>query len=147
VITVEGLPELSAKLTELGVVKIPLAMRRVTVAGAKPLRAAIRTAASGMFVGQSDQTPGGLLKGIRYKQVRGSKGMEYVIGPFGAGTAHRALVIGGHEVVGHAPNLTHTGKRTTPRPFVEEGRNAAQGTALAAIEVAAKAAIETATKL
>ena len=146
-ITIEGQAILSAKLTELGVVKIPLAMRKVTVAGAKPLRAAIRTAAAGMFVGQSDQTPGGLLKGIRYKQTRGSKGLGYIIGPFGAGTAHRALVIGGHEVVGHAPNLTHTGKQTTPRPFVEEGRNAAQGAALAAIAVAAAAAIDEAAKL
>ena len=146
-IHVEGLPELSAKLTDLGVVKIPLAMRKVTVAGAKPLRAAIRTAASGMFVGQSRTTPGGMVRGIRYKQVRGSKGMEYVIGPFGRGTAHRGLVIAGHEVVGHQPGKVHTGVRTTPRPFVEQGRREAQGAALAAIEVAAAAAIEEAAKL
>ena len=149
-IHVEGLPELSAKLTDLGVVKIPLAMRKVVVAGAKPLRAAIRSmtpvAAPGTVSVNSTSFPGALQRGIRYKQVRGSNGMEYVIGPFGRGTAHRALVIGGHEIVGHQPGKVHTGKYTRANQFVARGQRAAQGAALAAIEVAAGAAVEEAAR-
>lgn len=144
-IHVENLPQVEARLTELGVEKIPKAVRKVTVAGAKIMRASIRAAASSMFVGQSKKDPGGLERGIRYKASRGMKGRTYIIGPFGKGTSHRALVIGGHEIVGHTGN--RTGKRTRPVPFVEAARRAGEGPALSAIEAAARAAIEAAERL
>jgi hypothetical protein len=144
-IEIEGLLPLEARLEELGVVKIPLAMRKVTVAGAKPMKAAIKAAGSSMFQGQSKTDPGGLVRGVRYKASRGAKGLSYTIGPFGAGTRHRALVIYGHEITGHTGK--RTGKRTRPVPFVEAGERAAAGASIAAITAASKVAIEAATKL
>jgi hypothetical protein len=157
-VEVEGLLKTQMRLEELGVVKIPAAMRKVVVAGAKPMRAAIRSAEQSMTTGQSRTLPGGLLRGIRYKSGRTTKTLAsiagahaalsyYVVGPFGKGTAHRHLVIDGHEIVGHAPNLTRTGKRTTPVPFVKAGAESARGASAAAIEAASRIAIEEATKL
>jgi hypothetical protein len=141
-IELTGLPEVEARLLELGAVKIPTALRKVAVAGAKPMRSAIRAAAP---VGPT----GNLRRGVRYKasRVRTSGYVGYIVGPFGRGTAHRHLVLGGHEIIGHAPNKTDTGKRTRPNPFVETGHHAAEAQALAATEEAAAAAIEMATKL
>lgn len=140
-IEVLGVKECEAALTEFGEVKVPVAMRAVTVQGAKIMRASIKSAASSMFQGESKTMPGGLIKGVRYKAARGAKGTRYIVGPFGKGTAHRALVVSGHEIVGHAPNKTHTGKRTRPVPFVQQGEEAALPAAVAAIEEGAKAAI------
>jgi hypothetical protein len=158
VVDVEGLRETQARLEEIGIVKVPQAMRKIIVAGAKPMRAAIRSAAQGMTTGQSRKDPGGLVRGIRYKSGRTTKALAsvagahaalnyYVVGPFGRGTRHRHLVIEGHEIVGHAPNLTRTGKRTRPVPFVQAGSDAARSQSAAAIETAARAAIEEATRL
>jgi hypothetical protein len=147
-VRVENLPQIEARLEELGTVKVPTAMRKIVVAGAKPMKAAIKSAGQSMFAGQSKTLPGGLVTGVRYKASRKRSGQQgYTIGPFGKGTAHRHLVIGGHEIVGHKPNLTHTGKRTRPVPFVERGREVAQAPALAAIAEAAKVALEAAAKL
>ena len=159
-ITVEipNLLAVQAKLEALGVVKVPQAMRKVIVAGAKPMKAAIKAAGQSMTVGQSKTLPGGLINGIRYKSGKTTKALAsiagahqqisyYMVGPFGKGTSHRSLVIAGHEIVGHAPNLTRTGKRTQPVPFVEAGRKSAEGPALEAIAAAAKVAIEAASKL
>lgn len=133
-ITVERLHEVEAALTQAGAVKIPAALRRVTVEGAKPLRASIRAAAP---VGPT----GNLRKSVRYKASRGSRGMRYTIGAFGRGSAHRHLVIYGHRVTGHNPNHTVTGKRTRPNSFVQRGAEAASGAAVAALEAAAAVAI------
>jgi len=42
------------------------------------------------------------------------------VGAFAVGPTahHRHLVIQGHRIVGHRPNLVDTGKRSTPNPFV-----------------------------
>jgi len=158
-VEVTNLLELQARLEALGVVKIPQAMRKVLVAGAKPIKTAIQNETPiGEYTNVKENSwPGDLLRGVRFKSGRGTKALAkavgaqsisyYVIGPFGKGTAHRHLVISGHEIVGHAPNLTRTGKRTTPNPFVQRGRQASEGTALSAINAAARAAIEAASKL
>ena len=157
-VEVPNLLATQARLEELGVVKVPQAMRKVIVAGAKPMRAAIRAEASGSFVGQSRTLPGGLLRSIKYKSGRTTKVLAsiagahqaisyYMVGPMGKGSRHRHLIISGHEIVGHAPNLTRTGKRSTPNPFVERGRQAAAGPALEAISAAAAVAIEEAGRL
>lgn len=147
-VEVPNLLALQARLTELGVVKVPLAMRKVLVAGAKPMKAAIaaETPVARAVSASGGGAIGDLKRGIRFKAGRTDKAL-YMIGPMGKGTAHRALVIRGHEIVGHAPNLTRTGKRTKPNPFVERGQAAGQGPALAAIATAAAAAIEAAAKL
>ena len=149
-----------ARLEELGVVKVPVAMRKVIVAGAKPMKAAImnETPIGEYTRPKQNDWPGNLQRSVRYKSGKTTKALAaiagaksqiayYMVGPMGKGSAHRHLIIGGHEMVGHKPNLTHTGKRTTPNPFVERGRKAGEGPAIAAIEVAARAALEEATRL
>ena len=163
-ITVEvpNLLQTQARLEELGVVKVPQAMRKVVVAGAKPMKAAILAvtpvAKPGTVSVQSTSFPGDLKRSVKYKSGKTTKALAaiagvtsqvsyYMVGPMGKGSAHRHLIVGGHEVVGHAPNFTKTGKRTTPNPFVQRGREAGQGAALGAIEVASRAALEEATRL
>ena len=161
-VEVPNLLAVQARLEELGVVKVPAAMRKVIVAGAKPMKAAILAetpmAKPGTVSVQSESFPGDLRRGVRYKSGRTTKALAsiagahqalayYMVGPMGHGTAHRHLVIAGHEIVGHAPNLTHTGKQTTPNPFVERGRKAGEGPAVAAIEAAAKVALAEAERL
>jgi hypothetical protein len=158
-VEVPNLLAVQARLEELGVVKVPIAMRKIIVAGAKPMKAAIQNETPiGEYTNVKENNwPGDLQRGVRYKSGKTSKALAsiagahqslayYMVGPMGKGTAHRHLVIGGHEIVGHKPNLTHTGKRTTPNPFVERGRKAGEGPAIAAIEVAAKAALEAAAR-
>jgi hypothetical protein len=141
VIEVLGITEVTAALAEAGVVKIPAAVRRVTVEGAKPIKAAIKAEAP---VGkrprpwQNDE-PGNLRRSVRYKVSRGSKGERYTIGAFGRGSAHRGLVIYGHEKRGG-------GGRTTANQFVRRGGEAAESGAVAALEAAAAAAIRTVTR-
>ena len=159
-VEVPNLLAVQARLEELGVVKVPAAMRKVIVAGAKPMKAAIQaeTPIGQRFSASQGDAPGNLLRGVRYKSGKTTKALAsiagahqalayYMVGPMGKGTAHRHLVIAGHEIVGHAPNLTHTGKRTTPNPFVERGRKAGEGPAVAAIEAAAKVALAEAERL
>jgi hypothetical protein len=157
VVTVEipNLAELQAKLEELGVVKIPRAMRKVIVAGAKPIRTAIRA-----------ETPigptGNLKKSVKYKSGVTSRAFQSIsaasrlaftvaggagalIGPQGSPHAH--LVIDGHEMVGHKPNLTRTGKMTRSNPFVQRGRETSQDEAMAAMAEAVRVVIEAATVL
>ena len=159
---VPNLLQTQARLEELGVVKVPVAMRKVIVAGAKPMKAAILAetpiAKPGTVSVQSTSFPGDLRRSVRYKSGKTTKALAaiagvksqigyYMVGPMGKGSAHRHLVIAGHEIVGHEPNLTHTGKRTTPNPFVQRGREVGQSAALGAIEVASRAALEEATRL
>ena len=161
-VEVPNLLAVQARLEELGVVKVPVAMRKIIVEGAKPMKAAILAqtpiAAPGTVSVQSTSFPGDLRRSVKYKSGKTTKALAaiagaksqiayYMVGPMGKGSPHRHLVIGGHEMVGHKPNLTHTGKRTTPNPFVERGRKASEGPAIAAIEVAARAALEEATRL
>lgn len=139
-IVVERIAEVSARLTEAGVVRIPTAVRKVTVEGAKPLRAAIRAEAP---VGkkprpQQGDVPGNLRRGVRYKASRGFKGERYTVGAFGKGTAHRGLVIYGHQKRGG-------GGMTRANAFVRRGAEAAEGPAVAALEAAATAAIKSVT--
>ena len=161
IVTVEvpNLLAVQARLEELGTVKVPLAMRKILVAGAKPVRAAIRSQTPvGSPSVNSLSFPGDLQRGVRYKAGKTTRSLAaaagvssaisyYIIGPFGKGTAHRHLVIGGHEIVGHKPNLTRTGKRTRPNAFVQRGRDAAAAPALAAVASAAGAAVEAAAAL
>jgi hypothetical protein len=158
---VENLAQVQTRLMDLGAVKIPRTLGKVVAAGAKVMRAGIKSAGQSMTVGQSRVAPGGLIAGVRYKKARGgatikgmaaaeavgSEGLAYIIGPFGKGTSHRHMVIDGHEIVGHKPNLTHTGKRTRPVPFVTAGAESSRGAAVAAMEAAAKVAIEEAQRL
>jgi hypothetical protein len=160
-IHVENLEQVEARLMDLGAVKIPRTLGQVVAAGAKVMREGIRSAGQSMTAGQSKVAPGGLIAGVRYKKARGgasvrgmaaaeavgSEGLDYIVGPFGKNTQHRHLVIDGHEIVGHEPYLTRTGERTRGVPFVKAGAEASQGAALAAIEAAAKAAIEEAERL
>ena len=160
-VEVPNLLAVQAKLEELGVVKVPNAMRKIIVAGAKPMKAAIAAetpvAEPGSVSVNSRSFPGDLRRGVKYKSGRTTKALAsiagahqvlayYMIGPMGKGTAHRHLVIGGHEIVGHEPNKVDTGRRTVPNPFVERGRRAAEGAAISAIEAAARVAIFEATK-
>lgn len=161
-IEVVGLREVEARLAELGAVKIPRAMRRVVVAGAKPLRSAIRAASPVGKIARPTQsdTPGNLRRSVRYRAKRGSHGLTYVVGPMGKGSAPRQLVIEGHAIKGHGHSLagmklgTRLGHqavggaaRTTPNDFVRRGRERATGVSFAAIEVAAREAIEAAGRL
>ena len=156
---VPNLLQTQARLEELGVVKVPIAMRKIIVAGAKPMKAAILAVTPVGFPSVNSRSfSGDLRRSVKYKSGKTTKALAaiagaksqiayYMVGPMGKGSPHRHLVIGGHEMVGHKPNLTHTGKRTTPNPFVERGRKAGEGPAIAAIEVAARAALEEATRL
>jgi len=161
-IVIEGIRETQLKLEAFGVEKIPKAMGVVLTAGAKPLRAAIRAAApvsdQGPRPSQSD-VPGNLRASVKYKAVRKTGRTAYVIGAFGKGSAHRHLVIYGHEIKGHnlygayqgsrgiKKNIARAGERTTPNDFIARGREAGQAEAIAAVEAASKVAIEEATKL
>lgn len=132
-VAIEGVDRLLARLGEIEHKGVRKVMLKALVEGAKPLRSAIRGAAP------KGET-GNLRGGVRYKASRKStaqRSLAYMVGPFGRGTAHRHLVVGGHEIVGHAPSLTRTGKRTRPDPFVERGRAAAESQAFAAVASAA----------
>ena len=158
-VEVPNLLQTQARLEELGVVKVPVAMRKVIVAGAKPMKAAIQAETPiGSPSINSLSFSGDLLRSVKYKSGKTTKVLAaiagarsqiayYMVGPFGKGSAHRHLVIAGHEIVGHEPNLVHTGRRTTPNPFVDRGRQAAEGPAVAAIEIAMKAALAEAERL
>ena len=156
-VSIPNLLELQAKLEELGAVKIPRAMQKVIVAGAKPIRTAIRA-----------ETPvgptGNLRKSVKYKSGTTDRafvklstasklaftvadGAGALIGPQGKGSPHAHLVIDGHEMVGHRPNRVRTGKMTRANPFVQRGREASEGAAMDAMAVAVRAAIEAATML
>jgi hypothetical protein len=142
-VKIEGVDQLLAKLGAVEHRGVRKFMLKVLVEGAKPIRAAIRSeapVAERDTTGKHAHTRGALRAGVRYKASRKSTGgLSYMIGPFGRGTAQRHLVAGGHEIVGHAPSLAHTGKRTRPNPFVERGKDASAGAAFSAVEGAAKA--------
>ena len=181
-VEVPNLLAVQARLEELGVVKVPLAMSRVMRPSAKLMQVAIQAEApvgdegtrthKALLRWQAStfqkrmageqvkefKAPGGLLASVRFKAGKTTKELAavaglgqqiryYMVGPFVKGSSHRHLVIAGHEIGGHAPNLTHTGKRTTPNPFVERGRKAGEGPAVAAIEAAAKVALAEAERL
>ena len=181
-VEVPNLLAVQARLEELGVVKVPVAMSRAMRPAAKVIATAIanrtpvgdeptrtrsafkrwqRSTFQARLAGtavKEFQAPGGLRASVKFKAGKTtlalsaaagvSQGIRYyVIGPFGRGSSHRHLVISGHEIVGHAPNLTRTGKRTTPNPFVERGRQASEGPALAIIEARAAIEIERASRL
>lgn len=155
-ITVTNLPQVQARLTELGQVKIPKAMAQVVKAGAGPMKKAIQAAGSSMFQDSRGPSGGGLEQGIRFKKGRDKKAAvpTYIVGPFGKGTRHRHLVINGHAIAGHVSGRVGgdagarlSGKHTRPVPFVQVGRQAASGASVAAIEAAATAALAAAEKL
>ena len=171
IITVEGLPELEAKLLEFDA-KVRPGLLRATRPGAKLLQVAIQAEAP---VGQRPRpsqgdVPGNLRASVRYKASRKRSGFTgEVVAPYGKGSAHRYLVIAGHRIKGHArvrlgkyetkgglteyhhkigrKGVSRSGEMTTPNDFVRRGRMAAEGPALAATEAAVAAAIEAAVKL
>lgn len=126
------LREVQAALAEAGDVKVPQAVRRVTVEGAKVIKRSIKDTAQFPY-----SKTGNLRRGVRYKASKGSKGMRYTVGAFGRGTAHRGLVIYGHRFKG--------GSFSRPNPFIERGAAAGEGAAIVALEAAATAAIKTVT--
>jgi Bacteriophage HK97-gp10, putative tail-component len=133
-VTIVGVDHLLAKLGAMEAKGVRRVMLKAIAEGAKVLRRSIKSAA----VFEAPKT-GNMRAGIRYKASRkATRQLAYMVGPFGSGTYHRHLVIEGHEVVGHKPNLTRTGKRTTPNPFVERGSDAGKDEAFAAIEAAAR---------
>ena len=104
------------------------------------------------------QAPGGLRASVKSKAGKTTLALSaaagvkqciryYMVGPFGRGSSHRHLVIAGHEIVGHAPNLTRTGKQTRPNAFVERGRQSSEGAALGMIRAAIPVALAKASKL
>jgi hypothetical protein len=134
------------------------------VPGAKVLRAAIRAETP---VAQKDTTGryahkrGALRKGVRYKASRqqieyggktfSGKAIAYIVGPFGKGTAQRALVVGGHDIKGHKRTLLGASvghkkvgglMRTRPNNFVERGEARARVSLTGEMESGAKAAFE-----
>ena len=157
-VEVPNLLAVQAKLEELGVVKVPAAMRKVVVAGAKPMKAAILAETPVGFPSVNSRSfSGDLKRSVKYKSGKTTKALAaiagvtsqiayYMVGPMGKGSAHRHLVVNGHRIVGHRPNLTDTGRRSRPNPFVDRGRQSAEGVAVAAIESAARVAIFEATK-
>jgi hypothetical protein len=117
---------------------------KALVEGAKPLRAAIRTAAPVGKVARPKQSdkPGNLRASVRYKASRSSTGsIAYMIGPFGKGSAHRHRVIAGHVITGHKPNKVKGG-HSEANDFVRRGEEKARGEAFDAIGRAAKSAFE-----
>ena len=143
---VEGVDELVKRFAAAGnYTHVRRFALKVIVAGAKPLRAAIRTEAP---VGPpSDKKRGNLRASVGYKASRKATGnIAYMIGPFGKGSQHRHLVIYGHEIVGHKPNLTRTGVHTKPNNFVQRGENKARQASFDAIAVAATSALDELTK-
>lgn len=135
-VQVEGVDRLLGRLGQIEARGVRRLMLKVLVEGAKPIRREVRSAAP---VGPT----GNLQKGVRYKASRKSTGnLSYMIGPFGKGTSHRHLVVGGHEVVGHQPAKVRTGKRTKTDDFVARGKAAAEGSAFDAVEASAKSHFE-----
>lgn len=147
-VQIEGVDQLLARLGRVQSSGVRKVMLKALVEGAKPLRAAIRAeapVAEKDTKGQYAHARGALRAGVRYKASRkntGTRSLAYMVGPFGKGTAQRHLVVGGHVITGHKPNLTRTGKTTRPNPFVERGAERATGLAFAAVAVAAKARFE-----
>lgn len=135
-VAIEGVDRLLAKLGEVEAKGVRRLALKVLVEGAKPLRASIRSAAP-------EGKTGNLKAGVRYKASRKTtRQLAYMVGPFGKGTAHRHLVIGGHEVVGHQPAKVRTGKRTKANEFVERGSSAAEGAAFDAVAASAASHFE-----
>lgn len=148
-----GVAETRAALESLAYVKIPRAIAAGERQGAMIFRAAIRAEAASSF---RTQPTGNLLHSISYRSVRSGitagrqnvsgtvakGGQGYLIGPMGPGSQARALVIRGHDVKNRkgGPVLG----RTRPNAFVARGQDAAEGAALAAIQLAFLRAIESA---
>jgi hypothetical protein len=162
-IEVTGLPEVEAKLLALDA-KIRPGLLATSRPGAKLLRDAIRAEAP---VGQrprptQNDVPGNLRNSVQFKASRKRSGFTgQVVAPYGKGSAHRYLVIAGHEIKGHGHSLFgaklsvkrfgHKGTSgktsTTPNPFVQRGRERVEAQALAATELAAIKVVERAVKL
>jgi hypothetical protein len=142
-VQVEGVDRLLARLGEIEHTGVRKVMLKALVEGAKPLRASIKSeapVAARDATGRYAHTRGALRGGVRYKASRkATRSLAYMVGPFGKGTHQRHLVVGGHEITGHKPGKVQTGKRTTPNPFVERGRSAAEGQAFARVADAARA--------
>lgn len=138
-ISVEGIPELEAKLQALGADAMNAGVKKALDAAGAILRDAILVEAKTSFKGQSETTPGGLLRGIRY-ETELTPGNEHVVaGPiWGKGTHARHLVIDGHDIV-HRKGGPILG-RARSNPFVERGMAAAGEAAVEAFE---KSVIET----
>lgn len=129
-VQIEGVEEVVAALNAWRVQKVPRIVRTGMRTGAKLMRAAMKAETN--FAGQSRTNPGGLLKGIKYASVRGT--FAFDIGPMGKGTAHRHLVIRGHDVkrAKNGPVLGHAG----PNPFVFRGEQDTEAMAKEAIAAA-----------
>jgi hypothetical protein len=137
---VEGIDELLKVMAGIGTTAhVRKVMLKAIVAGAKPLRAAIRSEAP---VGAaSDPGRGNIKKSVRYKASKKSTGtIGYMIGPFGQDSQHRHLVIYGHTITGHKPDKVK-GARTQPNNFVERGENKSRAAAFDAVAAEAKAAL------
>ncbi len=152
---VEGVDRLLARLGEVEHSGVRRVMLRALKPGADILRASIAAAAPPAEGGGAIRravawrtkrqaaaaaTSGNLAASVTSKPSRkatAERSLAYMVGPYGRGSAHRHLVIDGHEMVGHRPGLVRTGVMTQPNPFVERAASDAQARAFAAVEAAA----------
>lgn len=161
---VQGLEPLIQKLSDMtSPVRVRKVALKVLEPGAKATKAAIAAEAPvNPFdrKGRQGDKPGNLKRGVRYKASK-TRNVEYwggtpavaayIVGPFGKGTAHRHLVVAGHNMRGHkrtllGVNLGHKNvgglARTRANPFVQRGIDHAKDEAMNMIEAEAGAALE-----
>ena len=156
---IEGMDPLLSTLTDIRYSRARKMVDKILVEGAKPLRAAIQTEApvgpsaasrkqarAAARAAKQKPPPGNLKAGVRYKASAKSTGaLAYMVGPFGAGTQHRHLVVRGHVITGHDPDRVRGG-RTKANPFVYRGAEKGRQQAFDAIAAAAKTAVDNLTK-
>lgn len=163
---VQGLEPLVKKLEDMtSTARIRKVALKVMEPGAKKLKAAIAAEAPVNAVdrkGRQGDKPGNIKRSVRYKASR-NKNVEhwgstpavaaYIVGSFGKGSAHRHLIVSGHELKGHnvhafqgrdgvKKGLSSGGARTKPNPFVQRGIELAQSDAVNSAESEAWSALE-----
>lgn len=109
-----GVKAADALLAQYAPKEMRTRMQRATMAGARVARPFIRAEAP-------KGKTGNLRKSVKARKGNASVGIaagtaSALVGPT---SAHRHLVIRGHEIVGHEPNKTRAGRRTKSNPFVD----------------------------
>lgn len=136
-IDIEGIPKAEEFLLELETTGTRRILQRVMKPAAAILKAAIKFEAP---TGPNRKTgkyahKGGRMKSqVKYKAIRRSYGLGYMVGPFGKGTAQRHLVTAGHAL--------SNGGRTRANPFVSRGFALGWGTAESTIDANLQAALD-----
>lgn len=130
-ISIQGAADVQALLARFEPPEVDRVLKKAVKEGAKVMKRAVKSSIKTRLHSQT----GNLLGSTRYKSIRRSRGIGYVIGPMGRKARHRHLVEFGHDITFIKKKAG--GKvvgRVRPHPYMEPAFAASEEPARAAIE-------------